>query len=72
MGPHMGHHRAYMGLQMAHMGPNSKPFNFGLTIKCLTIFPLKMSPQIQWPCQFGQIQIANTNTNMYIVALSDS
>ena len=35
--------------------------SFGHTAKCHTIFPLKISPEIQWACPFGQIQIPNTN-----------
>ena len=37
--------------------------NVGPTIRCHTIFPLKMSPEIQWACPFGQIQMPNTKTN---------
>ena len=37
--------------------------SFGLTTMYLTIFPLQISPEIQWACPFGEIQIPNTNTN---------
>ena len=41
------------GPQMAHMGPkNLKIITFGPTIKCHTIFQLKMLPEIQWAYTF--------------------
>ena len=43
--------------------PKPKILSFGCTAKYHTIFPLKISPEIQWACPFGQIQIPNTNTN---------
>ena len=44
----IGPQRAHMGPQMAHMGPKPKIVSFGPTIKCHIIFPLKISPEIQW------------------------
>ena len=38
----------YMGPQRAHMGPKPKIVNCCPTIKCNTIFPLKISLEIQW------------------------
>ena len=33
-------------------GPKPKIVTFGLTINCHTIFPLKISPEIQWPYSY--------------------
>ena len=41
----MGRH---MDAQMAHMGPQPKIVTFSPTIQCHTIFPLQISPEIQW------------------------
>ena len=46
--------------------PKPKMLSCGHTTKCLSIFPIKISPEIQWVCPFAKIranyQIPNTNT----------
>ena len=47
-GLHIGTQSAHMGPQRAHMGTKPKMFGFGPIIKWHSIFPLKISPEINW------------------------